>query len=143
MATLLEGADTSVPTDLNDFKAGIQDTVVRHNTTGDAIKAQLPNLVKGAGLAAIGSNTPLTDQLDITTRAHQAAIDLRTATMQGIQNKSSVVKSMNQGFLNQFGALRTALTAPSIGEQISQLIKNIPGAEKSFTAGNLGMANAA
>ena len=29
---------------------------------------------------------------------------------------------MNDGFLNQFGALRTALTAPSIGEQLGQVL---------------------
>lgn len=143
MAALLEGADTQTPTDMNSLKAGLQETVTRCNTTGDAIKAQLPNLVKGAGLATIGSNTPLTDQADITVRAHQAALDLRTATMQGYSNRSSVVKSMNQGFLNQFGNLKTALTAPSIGEQVSQLLQGIPGMEsnKSFTAGNLGIGS--
>lgn len=141
MAALLEGADTQTPTDMNELKAGLQDTVSRCNTTGDAIKAQLPNLVKGAGLAAIGSNKPLEDQADITYRAHQAALDLRTATMQGYQNRASVVKSMNQGFLNQFGNLKTALTQPSIGEQIGQLLQGIPGADKSFTAGNLGIGS--
>jgi hypothetical protein len=126
---------------MDGLKADIQQSVSRCNTTGDAIKAQLPNLVKGAGLARIGSNTPLTDQADITVRAHQAALDLRTATMQGYQNKASVVKGMNQGFLSQFGNLRTALTAPSIGEQVAQVVRNIPGAEKSFTAGNLGIGS--
>jgi len=143
VAALLEGADTTTPTDMNELKAGLQETVSRCNTTGDAIKAQLPNLVKGAGLATIGSNKPLEDQADITYRAHQAALDLRTATMQGYQNRSSVVKSMNQGFLNQFGNLKTALTTPSIGEQVSQLLAGIPGMEsnKSFTAGNLGIGS--
>jgi len=126
---------------MNELKAGLQESVARCNTTGDAIKAQLPNLVKGAGLATIGSNKPLEDQADITYRAHQAALDLRTATMQGYTNRQSVVKSMNQGFLNQFGNLKTALTQPSIGEQISQMLQGIPGADKSFTAGNLGIGS--
>lgn len=142
MATLLEGADNPAPTGEGGIDAAAFDAT-RYTTTGDALKAQLPNLVKGAGLAKVGSNTPLTDQADINYRAHQAAMDLRVATMQGYQNKASVVKSMNQGFLNQFGHLRTALSAPSIGDQVAQLIKNIPGADKSFTAGNLGMSNAA
>jgi hypothetical protein len=141
VAALLEGADTQTPTDMNELKAGLQESVARCNTTGDAIKAQLPNLVKGAGLATIGSNKPLEDQADITYRAHQAALDLRTATMQGYTNRQSVVKSMNQGFLNQFGNLKTALTQPSIGEQISQMLQGIPGADKSFTAGNLGIGS--
>jgi len=140
MATLLEEAQKTPATEA-EFKADLYASASKCNTTGDAIKAQMPNLVKGAGLATIGSNTPLTDQTDINFRAHQAALDLRTATMQGIQNKSSVVKSMNQGFLNQFGALRTALTQPSIGEQVSQLIQNLPGVDKSFTAGNLGIGS--
>lgn len=105
----------------------------------------MPGLVKGAGLSAIGSNEPLSDQADIMMRAAQATTDLRVETRRGYADKASVVKSMNQGFLNQFGPFRTALQAPSINEQISQIVRMIPGGsealDKSFTMGNLGIGS--
>ena len=82
-----------------------------------------PTSRKGAGFATKGGNQPLTDATQITLRAQQAATDLRAATYQGFNSKSSVVKSMNDGFLNQFGALRTALTAPSIEVVLAQVLK--------------------
>ncbi len=142
MATLIEEAP-ALPTP-SSIATDMEASASRYSTTGDAIKAQMPNLVKGAGLARIGSNTPLTDQADITVRAHQATLDLRTETYRGYSNRQSVVKSMNAGFLNQFGNLKTALTAPSVGEQLTQLVGMLPGgpeALKSFTAGNLGIGS--
>ena len=113
---------------------------------GDAIKSAMPDLVKGAGFSPKGGNAPLTDQADITMRAVQATADLRSAVHDGYFNKAKVVnKGFNQGFLNSFGALRTALSTPSIGEQISQVFANLPGGAdalaKSFTAGNLGIGS--
>jgi hypothetical protein len=116
----------------------------RFSTTGDMIKARMPELVKGAGLASKGGNTVLSDQADILTRSAQATLDIRTETRRGLQNKSSVVKSLNQGFLTQFGHLATALAQPSIGEQLASAFGSIPGgtdAAKSFTAGNLGIGS--
>lgn len=116
-----------------------------HSTTGDAIKSAMPELVKGAGLARKGGNTPLSDSRDIALRSHQATLDLRNAVWQGYNNKADVVKSgFRQGFLNQFGALRTALMQPGIGEQIAGIFSKMPGgpeALKSFTAGNLGIGS--
>jgi len=121
-------------------------TAARHSTTGDAIKSAMPDLVKGAGLARRGGNTPLTDSRDIALRAHQATLDLRGEVARGYSARSEVVKSgFSSGFLNQFGALRTALMTPSIGEQIAQVFANLPGGaealSKSFTAGNLGLGS--
>ena len=103
----------------------------------------MPAMVKGAGYAGPGGNTPLTDAADIATRTHNATMALRTETWRGYNAKSDVVnKGFNQGFLNQFGNLKTALTMPSIQEQIGQLVGMLPGggdALKSFTAGNLGI----
>ena len=117
-------------------------------TTGEALKAAMPDLVKGAGFIGKGGNQPLTDQRDITLRAAQAVVDLRGATRAGFtgQARSSLLtKGMNSGFLNQFGALRTALSTPSMGEQIAQIFQNLPGGAeamgKSFTAGNLGIGS--
>lgn len=119
--------------------------LARHSSTGDAIKSAMPELVKGAGLATRGGNTPLTDPRQITVLASQAALDLRTEVRRGYTAKSDVVKGMSGDFLNQFGALRTAITTPSIGEQIAQLFQSIPGGaealSKSFTAGNLGIGS--
>lgn len=114
--------------------------VSHYSHTGDMLKAKMTDMVKGAGFVGNG-NTPLSDPLQITTKAHQAAMELRTETHRGYTNRASVVKSMNPGFLNQFGNLKTALTMPSVGEQLQQLVGSMPGgadALKSFTAGNLG-----
>ena len=116
--------------------------LAQQGTTGKALMSAMPELVKGAGFARKGGNQPLTDATDITLRAQQAAVGLRAATWAGFQQKSSVVKSMNDGFLNQFGALRTALTAPSIGEQFAQVLGQLnPDLTRSFTAGNLGIGS--
>ena len=111
--------------------------------TGDMLKARMPSMVKGAGFSQPGGNTPLTDQADIATRVHTATMALRTETWRGRHQKADVVKGFNGGFLNQFGRLKAALTEPSIGEQIAQLVGGMPGgadALKSFTAGNLGIS---
>jgi hypothetical protein len=114
-----------------------------YSRTGDMIKGRMPDLVKGAGLAPKGGNMPLSDQTDILRRASQATLDLRMATRQGFQAKSQVVKSFNQDFLGQFGALRTALETPSISEQIGQILGAVasPDIARSFTAGNLGIGS--
>ncbi len=113
----------------------------RYSTTGDMIKSRMSNLVKGAGFVGEGGNTPLTDQGDILTRSARATLDLRSEVYRGIHHKSDVVKSLNPGFLSQFGALATALQQPSMLEMFAQL----PGGGdvlKSFTAGNLGLPGA-
>ena len=113
-----------------------------YSSTGEMIKGRMPELVKGAGFAPKGGNTPLTDQTDILRRASQASLDLRMETRRGFGNRASVVKSFNGDFLNKFGALRTALETPSIGEQISQVIGVAnPDLVRSFTAGNLGIGS--
>jgi hypothetical protein len=116
-------------------------TASRYSTTGDMIKARMPQLVKGAGLASQGGNTLLTDQGDILTRSAQAALDIRVETARGFQARASVVKSLSPSFLSQFGHLATALQQPSMAELFSAL----PGGAdvfKSFTAGNLGLPGA-
>lgn len=118
-------------------------TAQRYSRTGDMLKAAMPSMVKGAGYAGDG-NMPLANPSEITTKAHLAAMDLRTETYRGYTNKTDVVKGLNSNFLDQFGNLKTALTAPSIGEQLSQIIGGMPGGQdalKSFTAGNLGIGS--
>jgi hypothetical protein len=119
-----------------------QGELANYSTTGDALKSMMPDLVKGAGLATKGGNTPLTDPTDITLRAHQATVDLRTEINRGLTRRSDVVKSLNPGFLGQFGALRTALSTPSVGEQIAEIFGQMnPDLVRSFTAGNLGIGS--
>ncbi len=113
----------------------------RYGRSGDMLKAKMTDLVKGAGFVGNG-NAPLSDASVVTTKAHQATMELRAETHRGYTNRASVVKSMNSGFLDQFGNLKTALTMPSVGEQIQQVLGSMPGgtdALKSFTAGNLGI----
>lgn len=112
-----------------------------YSKVGDMIAARMPDLVKGAGFAHKGGNTPLTSQGDILTRAAQASLSLRMETEQGFRNKSSVVKSFNPGFLSNFGALQTALSMPSVGEQLAQFMGAVasPDVVRSFTASNMGL----
>jgi hypothetical protein len=113
----------------------------RYSRTGDMLKNKMTDLVKGAGFVGNG-NSPISDPTMVTTKAHQATMELRSETHRGYTNRGSVVKSMNPGFLDQFGNLKTALTMPSVGEQIQQVLGSMPGgadALKSFTAGNLGI----
>jgi hypothetical protein len=109
------------------------------NHTGQLIRSRMPGLVKGAGY--VDGNAPLSDRLEIDARAHTATRDLRVATDMGFRNRSTVVKGLNPKFLDDFGYLKTALQTPSLFEQIQQMFKMIPGADKSFTAGNLGIGS--
>lgn len=109
--------------------------------TGQMIQSRMNNLVKGAGF--INGNQPISDPVQITTRAQQATLDLRVATAMGARNKSQVVKGLSSKFLDDFGYLKTALTAPSIADQLQQMLSQLGGADaaKSFTAGNLGIGS--
>lgn len=134
-------SEPPAPTALTGSTAAAGAEAARYNTTGDMIKARMPALVKGAGYAT-GSNAPLSDPTDIMNRAAQATVDLRAETSRGFRDRASVAKGFRPDFLNQFGALKTALTMPSLGEQLSQVLGGMPGgadALKSFTAGNLGI----
>jgi hypothetical protein len=112
----------------------------RYSRTGDMLKAKMPEMVKGAGFVGNG-NQPLSDPMIITTKAQQAAIELRTETNRGFTRRADVIKGMNSGFLNQFGNLKTALSAPNINDQLNQIVGAIgnPDLTRSFTAGNLGL----
>jgi hypothetical protein len=112
-----------------------------YNHTGQMIQSRMTNLVKGAGF--ITGNRPLEDTVQVTARATQATMDLRVATAMGTRNKSQVVKGLSTKFLDDFGYLKTALTAPSIVEQFQQVLSQLGGADaaKSFTAGNLGIGS--
>lgn len=133
---------------LSEQGAGLTSTAAQQSSTGEALKAMMPELVKGAGFAHKGGNQPLSDTRDITLRASQAVIDIRNETARGWSGharQALLTKGANSGFLNQFGALRTALSTPSLGEQIAQIFSQIPGGTealaKSFTAGNLGIGS--
>jgi hypothetical protein len=113
----------------------------QYSRSGDMLKNRMSYMVKGAGYIGTG-NQALSDPGQILTKAHQATMELRTETNRGYTRKADVVKGLNPQFLGQFGNLKTALTAPSIGEQLSQVLGQMPGgadALKSFTAGNLGI----
>lgn len=109
------------------------------NRSGDMLKSRMPALVKGAGYIGNG-NGPLTDEMQIMTKSHQAAMDLRVETSRGYNRRADVVKGLNSDFLNQHGFLKTALSAPSVAEQVQQILGVAsPDLARSFTAGNLGI----
>lgn len=117
--------------------------------TGAMIAGRMPELVKGAGFVGVGGNQPLSNYNEISTKASQAAIDIRLSTWNGFRSKSAVVGSLNQGWLNDFGALKTAMMQMSPKDYIDAVMSNLPGgseaikavADKSFTAGNLGIGS--
>jgi hypothetical protein len=138
MADILENTVAAVDT-LSPTGAELAQDAGKFSRTGEMLKSRLPQLVKGAGYAGTG-NAPLTDEIQIMQKASQAAIDLRSETARGITDKPSVVKGMNQGFLNQFGYLKTALQAPSLMDTLQGVFNGMPGgaeAFKNFTAGAL------
>jgi len=141
MADVIE-ATIAPSNELSPAGAAVAADANHYSRTGDMLKARLPGLVKGAGYVGNG-NTPLTDEVQIMTKASQAAIDLRSETHRGIHSRPDVVKGMNQGFLNQFGYLKTALSAPSLLDSLGSVFAGMPGGaeafNKSFTAGNLGL----
>lgn len=113
----------------------------RYSRTGDMLKARMTTMVKGAGYVGNG-NTPLANETQIMTKAHQATLDLRTETYRGYADRASVVKGLNPTFLDQHGYLKTALSQPSIGEQLQQALGAVnPDLVRSFTAGNLGIGS--
>lgn len=127
-----------------DVLASAERDAAKASYTGDVIKARMPQMVKGAGYAIEGGNKPLTDVAQVTQKAAMATYELRSETYRGYRGRADVVKSFNGGFLNQFGYLKTALSMPSLHEQLGQIFSAMPGgadAFKNFTAGNLGIGS--
>ena len=123
-----------------------------YSSTGEMIKAKMPGLVKGAGYASTShgragstlGTRPLDDEMQVLLKAQQATLDLRSETARGIHSRADVVKGLNDGFLSNFGYLKTALTTPTIGEQLSSMFQGgvaSPDLARSFTAGNLGIGS--
>ena len=119
--------------------------------TSAMIAGRMPELVKGAGFVGPGGNKPLDNWSEINTKAAQASLDIRAETWKGFHNKRQVVSELNQGWLNDYGAFKTALTQMSPMDYFTGVLENIPGgadaqkafAAKSFTAGNLGIGSVA
>lgn len=118
-----------------------QGEAAKHDQLASAFKAVMPDMVKGAGYRGPGGSKPLDDQMEITTRAAKATLDIRTATAAGYRNKGGVVKSMNPVFLAKYGALKAALERPSLGDQLNSFMGAVanPDIVRSFTAGNLAI----
>ena len=146
--------------DLLTTDAPLEGTIVsdadarQYSRAGEMLAARMPGLVKGAGFAntdhgVMGSGknpagvAPMTDQTQVLLKAQQATLDLRNETHRGYAARADVVKGLNNGFLDNFGYLKTALTTPSIGDQLTQMLGGIvsPDLQRSFTAGNLGIGS--
>jgi hypothetical protein len=116
--------------------------------TSAMIAGRMPELVKGAGFAGPGGNKPLSNWAEINTKAAQASLDIRAETWKGFNDKHRVVGELNQGWLNDFGALKTAMLQMSPKDYIDSIVKYLPGGgealeavSKSWTAGNLGIGS--
>lgn len=116
--------------------------------TSAMIAGRMPELVKGAGFVGPGGNKPLDNWSEINTKAAQASLDIRAETWKGFNSKRQVVSELNQGWLNDFGGLKTAMLQMSPKDYIDAIVANMPGGgdalaavSKSFTAGNLGIGS--
>ena len=88
------------------------------------------DLVKGVGHIT-NNGVPLSEGAnsgEILTKATQAAIDVRTATMQGVRDADSVMDRMSRDFIQNRNF------APMYYQ-----LKNSANVQKSFTATNLGL----
>ncbi len=88
------------------------------------------DLVKGVGHVT-NNGVPLSEGRhsgEILTKATQAALDVRTATMRGVRDTDSVLEGVSRDFLNH------RAFAP-----IAYQVKQSAVLNKSFTAGNLGL----
>ena len=140
MAAMLADLDAA-PTQPGQVASQAAAEANRYSRTGDMLKARMTSMVKGAGYVGNG-NTPLSSETQIMTKAHQATLDLRTETYRGYADRASVVKGLNPTFLDQHGYLKTALSTPSINEQVAQALGAVsPDLVRSFTAGNLGIGS--
>jgi hypothetical protein len=133
---------TSAPADVSSQMAQAGVEARQFSKAGEMIAAKMPGLVKGAGFVG-GGQRPLDDPTQVLLKAQQATLDLRTETNRGYTNRADVVKGMNSSFLDNFGYLKTALTTPNIGEQLTQMLGGVvsPDLQRSFTAGNLGIGS--
>lgn len=107
-----------------------------HKSHGEMLAARMPNMVKGAGFARPGGVAPLSDQADIASRVSESAFALRGATHKGHTARADVVKGLNPDFLSNHGFMASALSMPSIGETVAQMLGQLPGAAeamKNFT----------
>lgn len=104
----------------------------KYKRHSDMLAARMPNMVKGAGFALPGGNEPLSNQVEIASRVSESALALRGATIQGHNDKASVVKGLNPDFLNNHSGFQTALSMPSFGDAIgsalAQFAQSLPGA---------------
>lgn len=127
---------------VSQVNAGAAAEAQRYSRTADMIKARMPSMVKGAGYVGNG-NAPISDEIEVFTKVHQATMDLRAETHRGYHDRPTVVKGLNQGFLNQFGYLKTALSTPTLAESLQQILGSVasPDLVRSFTAGNLGIGS--
>lgn len=117
--------------------------------TAKMMTGRMPELVKGAGFVGPGGNKPLDNFTDINQRAAEATLKLRAETFTGFHNKAATIGSLNQNWLNDFGALKTAMLQMSPMDYVNSVVSYLPGGseavkaaiEKSFTAGNLGIGS--
>ena len=93
----------------------------RYSGASDMISGRMPALVKGAGFAKIGGNTPLNDDSEIFKRSFEAERALRTSVKNSIANPDSVRKSINPAFSSQFGLFMSEGAGSGIGSLVSEL----------------------
>jgi hypothetical protein len=105
-------------------------TAAARRSDFDALfQTKAKDLVKGVGHVT-NNGVPLSEGRhsgEIYTKASQASIDVRTATMMGAQNADSVLNGLSRDFMNDRNF------AP-----LSYKLRESAKINKSFTAGNLG-----
>jgi hypothetical protein len=133
VADILTGEELGAPTMGNTGVGAVnaQMASAARRTDYEALfQTKAKDLVKGVGHVT-NNGVPLSEGAnsgEILTKATQAAIDVRTATMQGVRDADAVMASMSRDFVQDrnFSA-------------IAYQLKNSSQVNKSFTATNLGL----
>lgn len=102
-----------------------ESTAAEFSSANSMLSASMPTLVKGAGYAKPGGNTPLDDDEEIFKRSMRAETALVKAVKQGVNDPQGVMKSWSPEFANNFGA---ALSANPQTQAMQSLIGQVQDA---------------
>jgi hypothetical protein len=123
---LLKGFDAPI----DDRWVASDEDAGRYAHAADMLSEKMPTLVKGAGYARPGGNTPLTDDDKIFKASMKAERTFLKSMKDGIEDPAAVIKSLSPEFSGHFGAFlaaspqnqQMARIVDSLSSQISQAI---------------------
>ncbi|MFF4403593.1 hypothetical protein [Streptomyces sp. NPDC001404] len=137
MSTTTELVRDAAQNDSGDYYADGSDAG-RYRTPDLMLSDKMQTLVKGAGYAKPGGNTPLGDDDKIFRQSMRAETAFRNSIKQGIESPQQVLKSLSPDFAGRFGAFLAAtpqnqMMSQWVG-QLSQQVSEAVGKSISLTS---------